>query len=77
MLQGFVDNKINGLLLDTNGNFKRNWNFPKNMTVPDNYAVMEHRNGSMSIITKVDNFSWRITSAPLEEPISHGKKIIC
>ena len=73
-LQVQVDNKLNGLLFDNNGNFKRNWNFPDDMFISENYIVAEHQNGTISVAIKVDNHSWMTINTPLEEPVFYGKK---
>lgn len=66
--------KLTGLRIDNDGNLKGSWNFPNNLTVSPNYGFVEYQNGTVSLaINEVDNFTWKIMSSTLEDPIIYGK----
>ena len=66
--------KIEGLLLDGNGNYNgSSWQFPSNLTVSDKYQTVELDNGYFTLIDKTSNSIWTIQSAKVESIILYCK----
>jgi hypothetical protein len=63
-------------MLDHDGNYINTWHLPNNITVSENYRIFEYPNGTISLVTNVDDYSWRVLTSPLEKPVKYGKKLL-
>src|SRR3954451_20070151 len=73
LLSRTKNHELKGIILHDNGDIAGNWYLPTDMTIPDNFILVEHKNGTMSLIAKKDAHSWAIISSPIESPITNGK----
>ena len=64
---------LTGLRIGVDGNLKSH--VLKNLTVSNNFGVLEYKNGMARLAVKEGNFTFKILSTQLEDPISFGKKI--